>query len=339
MTDLPKTMKAVIADGRGGPEVLRLVELPLDWPAGDKDVLIKLDAAGINPADAWFRQFGPYVESNRPFVPGHDGAGHVAAVGRAVTHVKPGDPVVFCHGGIGAARGTYAEYATVPDVSVVKRPAGLDPIKAAALPLVFITVWEALIERARLEEGEFVLIHAGAGGTGHMAVQVAAQQGARVAATVSGPEKAAFVKRLGAERPILYREEALQDAVDAWTGRKGVDVALDNVGGEAALATIKAMAPYGRIVTLMGAPFDDSEGTAYVRNLDILNVMMLTPMWFGLERELKRQAGIVADGISKLANGALTVEIAQTFPLTRAADAHRRLGQGSLAGKLVLAIG
>lgn len=339
MTDLPKTMRAVIADGKGGPEVLKAVELPLDWPAGDKDVLVKLDAAGVNPADAWFRQLGPYVESGRPFVPGHDGAGHVAAVGRAVARLKRGDPVVFCHGGIGAAHGTYAEYATVPEVSVVKRPAGLDPIRAAALPLVFITAWEALIERAGLQKGEFVLIHAGAGGTGHMAVQVAAWRGARVAATVSTADKAAFVKRLGAERPILYRDEALRGTVDAWTKGKGLDVALDNVGGEAALATIKAMAPYGRIVTLMGAPFDDSEGTAYIRNLDIHNVMMLTPMWFGLEHELARQAGIVAEGLSKLAMGAIAVEIADTFPLAQAAEAHRRLARGGVTGKLVLVTG
>jgi NADPH2:quinone reductase len=204
---------------------------------------------------------------------------------------------------------------------------------------VTITAWEALYERAALVQGEYVLIHAGAGGTGHVAVQFAALKGAHIAATVSSEAKAEFVRGLGVDRPILYRQEDFVDATLAWTSGRGLAIALDNIGAETLQRTFRAMAPYGRIVTLMGTPGDDAEGSAYNKNLTLHNLMMLTPMWLGLKDRLRRQAEIVEEAMAFLAAGELTLHIDSTFPLAEAHAAHRRLESGGMIGKIVLRIG
>ena len=331
-------MKAAVLAAPGGPEALELKEVDIPWPASDGDVLVRLKAAALNPADSYFRSFGPYIEGEAPCILGHDGAGVVEAVGGGVSRVGPGDRVCFCNGGIGGGFGTYAEFAVVPESQLAAVPDGVDDVTAAALPLVLITVWESLYDRAQLSVDEFVLIHAGAGGTGHIAVQLAALRGARVAATVSGDAKADFVKGLGAERPILYRDEDFARAALDWSGGRGLDVALDNLGPEVLRKTFGAMAPYGRIVTLMGTPGDDAEETAYVKNLTIHNVMMLTPMVLGLQARLDAQAGIVAEGLRLLAEGQLRVAIGDTFALADIAAAHARLDAGGFMGKIVLSI-
>lgn len=335
---MSKAMRAVVMTATGGPEVLQTAEVDLAWPQGERDVLVRLKAAGVNPADAYFRTLGTYLRSKGPCILGHDGAGVVEAVGAAVQGLRAGDRVCFCNGGIGGAPGTYAEYAVVPEAQLARLPAGVDFVQGAALPLVLITAWEALYDRARLVAGERVLIHAGAGGTGHVAVQLARLRGARVAATVSGEAKAAFVKELGAERPILYRQEDWVAAALAWSGEAGIDVALDNIGGDAVRRLLRTMAPYGRIVTLMGGGLDDAEGTAYNRNLTLHNVMMLTPMWLGLEKRLAEQAAILREGLALLAAGKLRLHVAATFPLAEAEAAHRRLEAGGTTGKIVLTI-
>ncbi|MGE0119920.1 MAG: zinc-binding dehydrogenase [Dongiaceae bacterium] len=336
---MSRTMQAVVMTVTGGPEVLALRSVALPWPRHTRDVLVRLKAAALNPADAYFRSYGPYIKSDGPCVLGHDGAGLVEETGTGVTRVKPGDRVCFCNGGIGGDLGTYAEFAVVPQDQLVRIPDDVDWGQAAALPLVTITAWESLYERAALAQGEPVLIHGGAGGTGHVAVQLAKLRGARIAATVSSPAKAEFLHGLGAERAILYREEDFVEAALTWSGGEGVAVALDNVGGETLQRTFRAMAPYGRIVTLMGLPGDDADGTAYNRNLTLHNVMMLTPMWLGLKSRLTHQAEIVARAMALLAAGKLRLHIDSLFPLAEAAAAHRRLEAGSMTGKVVLRIG
>ena len=333
-----QTMRAMVMTGTGGPEMLAERAVPLDWPRGPRDVLVRLEAAGLNPADTFFRALGTYVEGEGPVVLGHDGAGTVEAVGAEVDGLLPGARVCFCHGGIGGEPGTYAEFAVVPADLLVVVPDTVETATAAAFPLVAITAWEALAERAGLAAGERVLIHGGAGGTGQMAIQVARLLGARIAATVSDAEKAGIVEALGAERAILYREENFAEAALAWTAGAGLDVALDNVGAEAMARTYAAMAPYGRVVTLMGTAGDDPDLTAYNRNLTIHNVMMLTPMWFGLAERLRAQAGIVRALMPRLAAGEIGVRIAGRYPLSAVAEAHRRLEAGGMAGKLVLDI-
>lgn len=335
---MDKNMQAVVMTAKGGPEVLELRPVPLPWPRGPRDVLVRLKAAALNPADAYFRAYGPYIQSDAPCILGHDGAGVVEETGTSASRFKPGDRVCFCNGGIGGDSGTYAEFAVVPEEQLVAVPANVSWATAAALPLVSITAWEALYERAGLIQGEYVLIHAGAGGTGHVAVQLAALKGAHVAATVGDEAKADFVRQLGADRPILYRREDFVAAATAWTGGRGLAVALDNVGAEALQRTFRAMAPYGRVVTLMGTPGDDADGSAYNKNLTLHNVMMLTPMLLGLKDRLRRQADIVGEAMALVASGELQIRIAAGFTLAEAAAAHRRLESGGMIGKVVLQI-
>ena len=330
-------IKAVVTTELGGPDVLKLQDVELQWPRGPHDVLVELRAAALNPADVFFRQFGGYVSSDQPFVLGHDGMGVVTALGNAVTEVKAGDRVCFCHGGIGGTMGTYSEAAVVPEWQLAKVPDAVDDMTAAALPLVSITCWESLYDRAALQPGEFVLIHGGAGGTGHVAIQLAALRGGRVAATVSSDEKARIVRALGAELAIYYRGTDFAEAAMQWSG--GINVAFDNAGPEVMQKTFGAMAPYGRVVTLMGTPGDDADLTAYNLNLTIHNVMMLTPMWKGLELQLRRQAEIVRQALALVAEGKLTIRHAATFPLAEASRAQALLESGKAIGKVTLSIG
>ncbi|HEV7252717.1 MAG TPA: zinc-binding dehydrogenase [Mesorhizobium sp.] len=328
-------IKAVVATARGGPEVLKLRDVDLPWPRNPDGVLVALRAAALNPADIFFRKFGGYA-SEGPLVLGHDGMGVVQEVGPAVTTVKPGDRVAFCNGGVGAEPGTYAEAAVVPEWQLARVPDGVDDLTAAALPLVAITGWEALYDRAQTQAEEFVLIHGGAGGTGHVAVQLAVLRAARVAATVSSPEKARIVEELGAELAIPYRDRDFAEAALGWSG--GLHVALDNAGADVMQRTFRAMRPYGRVVTLMGTPGDDPDLTAYNLNLAIHNVMMLTPMWKGLRERLEAQAEILRQSLGLVADGRLKIRHAASFPLSQAAEAHAFLESGQAVGKVTLQI-
>ena len=330
-------IKAVVTTATGGPEVLKLSQVDLTWPRGPDDVLVELRAASLNPADVFFRQLGGYLSGPEPFVLGHDGMGIVREVGPAVTRLKPGDRVCFCNGGIGGTMGTYAEAAVVPEWQLARVPDAVDDLTAAALPLVAITCWESLYERAGVKAAEFVLVHGGAGGTGHVAVQLAALRGARVAATVSSAEKARIVAALGAEEAINYRESDFADAALAWSG--GLNVAFDNAGAEVMQKTYRAMAPYGRVVTLMGVAPDDADLNAYNLNLTLHNVMMLTPMWKGLTGRLKAQSEIVAKALALVGEGKLKIRISESFALADAGKAHAFLESGRALGKVMLRIG
>jgi NADPH2:quinone reductase len=335
---MTQKMQAVTMKHPGTPKVLEKRKVPLAWPADVDHVLVRLKAAGVNPADAYFRSLGPYVGDGIGCTLGHDGAGVVEAVGSSVSRVKTGDEVCFCYGGIGTVPGTYAQFSVVPENLLVKKPPQVSFIEAAALPLIFITMWEALYERAAVTTGDYVLIHAGAGGTGHIGVQVAKKLGGRVAATVSTPQKAEFVSNLGAEQPIQYREVDFVEAARDWTRGRGLDVALDNLGAEVMQQTFRAMAPYGRVVTLMGTPADVEDLVAYNQNLSILNVMMLTPMWQGLTDRMEHQAEIVQKGMQWLSKGEIDVHVSEVFPLEQAAEAHKLIEAGGVTGKIVLEI-
>jgi len=329
-------IKAMVATALGGTGVFQAQDVNLMWPAGPTDVLVTLKAAALNPADVFFRQLGGYLASEHPFVLGHDGMGVVAALGSGVTGLAVGDRVCFCNGGIGGTMGTYAEAAVVPAAQLALVPEGVDDLTAAALPLVAITAWESMVDRAAVQAGEFVLVHGGAGGTGHLAVQLAVLRGARVAATVSSPEKARAVRGLGAEVTINYRETDFAAAALDWSG--GLQVAFDNAGAETLLKTYPAMAPYGRLVTLMGLAGDDADQTAYNQNLTVHTVMMLTPMWKGLTARLAEQAGILRQALALVASGQLILRHAATFALEDVASAHEYLESGQATGKVTLQI-
>lgn len=331
-------MRAIVATGKGGVDVLAQQAVDLDWPRGPRDVLVRLAAASVNPADCFFRQLGGYVEGPAPLVLGHDGAGIVEAVGSSVTLVNPGLRVAFCNGGIGGSFGTHADYAVVPESQLATIPDNVSFEQAAALPLVAITAWESLNWRAKVEPGDHVLIHGGAGGTGHIAIQLAKLAGAGVATTVSSPEKAKFAAALGADLCIDYRREDFVAPALAWTSGKGVDVALDNAGADVLKRTYACMVPYGRIVTLIGLAGDDEMLTAYNNNLSIVAEMMLLPMWRGLSERLAAQAGIVETCLSLVSTGRLSVHISHCLPLEKVAEAHQLIEAGGMTGKIVLQI-
>jgi NADPH2:quinone reductase len=331
-------MKAIQFREPGGPEVLSVVDLPKPSLSSATELLIRIKAAGVNPVDTKIRARGPFLPDTLTAIPGCDGAGVVEAVGSAVTRFQPGDAVWFCHGGLGGAHGSYAEYIVVDEAIAQPKPATLDAVHAAAAPLVLITAWEALHDRAGLRSGQRVLIHAGAGGVGHVAIQLAHLAGARVATTISSPEKAAFVHRLGAEYAINYKEESLIDALSDWTEGRGVDVALDTVGPAVFRATLPAMAVYGDLVTILDPGPDLDLKEARNRNLRISLELMLTPQLRNLPIALSRQGEILRECAALFDAGKLNIEVAETFPLAQAAAAHRRLEQGSTMGKIVLTI-
>lgn len=332
-------MKAIEMRETGGPEVLQLVDLSMPLLTRPTDLLVRLEAAGVNPIDTKIRSRGVLVPDGLPAVPGCDGAGVVEAVGDAVKRFKPGDDVWFCHGGLGGPRGNYAEYALVDESVAQPKPRSLAFTHAAAGPLVLITAWEALHDRANIAEGKTVLVHGGAGGVGHVAIQLARLAGARVCATVSGPEKAGFVHELGAEYAINYREEDLVDAVMDWTEGRGVDLALDTVGPEVFRRTIPAMAHYGDLVTILEPGPDIDWKEARSRNLRIGLELMLAPMLCNLPEARARQGEILRLCAEAIDRGDLRVQISEAIPLTRAADAHRRIEEGHTQGKLVLTMG
>ncbi|MCM0591930.1 MAG: zinc-dependent alcohol dehydrogenase family protein [Gloeotrichia echinulata IR180] len=330
-------MKAVIMTAAGSPEVLQLQELPKPTP-GNSEILVRLVAAGVNPIDTKLRNRGTFYPDHTPAILGCDGAGIVEAVGGDVQRFRPGDEVYFCYGGLGAHQGNYAEYTIVDERFVARKPASVSFAEAAAAPLVLITAWEALYERGRLEPGEKVLIHAGAGGVGHVAIQLAKLKGASVATTVSSEDKANFVQQLGADEVIFYKQTDFVQAALNWTGGEGVDLAFDTVGGETFHQTFPAVRVYGDIVTILEPDAKTVWKTARVRNLRIGFELMLTPMLLGITQSLQHHAEILEQSAASIDQGKLKIHVSHKFPLESAAKAHELLESGSITGKIVLLI-
>lgn len=329
-------MKAMVMTASGGPEVLQLQDLPTPIIHRPEQVLVRIKAAGINPVDAKLRARGTFYPDRSPTILGCDGAGVIEAVGKEVKNLGVGDEVYFCLGGIGGPEGNYAEYAVVDHRFVARKPKSLSFAEAAAAPLILITAWEALHDRARLQPEQAVLIHGGSGGVSHAAIQLAKHAGARVCTTISSDEKAEFARSLGAEHTINYRDTDFVESVLEWTEGKGVDVAFDTVGGEVFERTCAAVAIYGDLVTILQPASDMHWGTARTRNLRFSLELMLTPMQLGLTSALEHQCNILRCCAELFDSERLHVHLQQTFPLEEAATAHRVLEQGGMMGKLAL---
>jgi len=277
-----------------------------------------------------------FFENALPAILGCDGAGIVERVGAGVTTFEVGDELWFCHGGLGGGTGNYAEVSVVPADVARRKPAALSFEQAAAAPLVLITAWEALFDRAGVQRDQTVLIHGGAGGVGHVAIQLARHAGARVCTTVGSEASARFAESLGAERVIDYREQPFVEAVLDWTGGRGVDVALDIMGGQVFVDTFRAMAHYGNLVTLLDPGSAVQWKEARNRNLRIGFELMLTPMLVNLPAARAHQ-GEILDRCAALCDaGNLKIEVSGVLPLVQAAEAHRRIETGHTHGKLVL---
>ncbi len=299
---------------------------------------MRLRAAGINPIDTKLRKRGTFYPNQMPAILGCDGAGIIEAVGANVQKFQVGDEVYFCQGGLGAKTGNYAELVIVDERFVARKPTSISFAEAAAAPLVLITAWEALYDRGRLEAGRKILIHAGAGGVGHLAIQLAKLQGADVCTTVGSEEKAEFVRNLGADYPILYKQTDFVQATLDWTKGEGVDLAFDTVGGDIFTQTFPAVMVYGDIVTILEPDSSTNWKVARNRNLRISLELMLTPMAEGMVSAQQDQAKILEQCACLIDEGKLKINLSKTFPLEAASVAHRLLELGSTTGKIALII-
>lgn len=333
-------MKAMLMTATGGPEVLKLSEVPMpDLPSPDH-IRVKLHAAGINPLDTKLRKTAAYYPDRLPCVLGCDGAGVVESVGDDVHRFTPGDEVYFFNGGLGAEPGSYAEYTTVHQDYVAFKPRHVSMEEAAALPLVLITAWEALFNRACVAEGQSVLIHAAAGGVGHIAVQLAKQVGAQVLGTVGSTDKAAWVTQsLGADRVFVYRDVDFAQAVLDWTEGKGVDVVFDTVGGETFCRSIACTRVYGRVVSLLQNECKPEDAKlARLRNLALVSELMITPAVLDMHEARIHQRRILEEGARLIEADKLKIKVSHVLPLEEAAQAHTMIEAGHTTGKIVLKI-
>jgi len=321
----------------GSTDVLALTDV--EKPAcADGEVLVHIMAAGVNPIDTKLRSNGLYFPDALPAILGCDGAGIVEQVGSDVTRFQAGDAVYYCYGGLGQKAGNYAEYIAVPEAFVALKPNCLDFIDAAAAPLVLITAWEALFDRARIQSGQKVFIHAGAGGVGHVAIQLAKLAGCDVATSVSNTEKAELVQQLGADLIINYNKQDVSQALLAWTDHTGVDVAFDTVGGDAFNALVAATRVYGDIVTILQVPADADWKSIRLRNIRISQELMLTPMVLELQEAAEHHGDILDQCAQFFDQQKLSIFVSDTLPLEQAAEAHRLLESGTVVAKLALEI-
>lgn len=332
-------MKAILMTAPGGPDVLAAAEVPVPTLTNPSNVLVKLYAAGVNPIDTKVRKLNMYYPDKLPSILGCDGAGVVEAIGGAVTRVRPGDEVCFFNNGLGNEPGTYAEYTVVQENYLVLKPKNLSMLEAACIPLALITAWEALVERGGLQEGQTALIHAGAGGVGHIAIQFAHYFNAATATTVSSPQKAEFVQSLGAGLAIDYTRKYFVEAALDWTNGLGVNLVMDTVGGETFCKSFAATRMYGRVVTLLLTICDfEHTNIARLRNLSIGFVQMTAPVYLSLHAARIAQTRILERGVKLFEQGILKVHIGLELPLEEAAGAHRLIEAGHTTGKIALRI-
>ncbi len=313
MEDMAETMRAIIQDELGGPDVLHPATIERPEP-GIGQVLVRVAAAGVNPADAMNRQTGVF-SGPPPFVLGWDVSGVVEQVGPGVTLFAPGDEVFgllpFPRGG-----GAYAEFALAPARALVAKPALLSHVQAAALPLAGLTAWQALVETAAVVEGSRVLITGAAGGVGHLAVQIATARGAHVIGLTS-EANADYVRALGAAEILDYRAVEFSEVVD------DLDVVLDVVGADYPLKALRTLRPGGFLVSTLPQSLTAAAPAAAEQGIRVA----------GLFVESDR-LGLSA--IADLADtGRLAPTIAATYPLEEAAAAHATKHG---AGKVVLTL-
>lgn len=330
-------MKAIVMTQPGLPDLLEYRDIPEPTIATSTQIKVRLRAAGVNPVDTKLRNNGVFYPDGLPAVLGCDGAGEVVEIGTGVTRFKAGDRVWFCNGGLGGDQGNYAEYTVLDERWAAPMPQSLDFETAAAGPLVLITAWGMLYDRGRLQAGQTVLIHGGAGGVGHVALQLAKLRGARVLATVGSAENAALAKQWGADEAINYRERDFVEAVNELTGGVGADLVIDMVNPEVFRRSVECTAHFGDLVTLLD-PGEFSFKEARMRNLRIGFELMLTPMLRNLDAARDHHVEILQQCGEWIDQGQLKIHVSQVLPLEKAAAAHIQLESGHTVGKVVLKI-
>lgn len=342
-------MKAIIYDKQGGPEVLQYKEVA-DPQIGSYEVLVRVRACALNHLDLWLRMGGPNLKVPLPHIPGSDIAGEVAGVGDKVTNVKIGErvmlqPGISCGQCANCLRGqdsmcpSYtlfgqgvdggcAEFVKSPAVNCVPIPEKLSFEEAAAFPLVSLTAWHMLIGRAKLQPAETVLVLGAGSGVGSAAIQIAKAAGARVIATAGNDAKLEKARELGADAVINHTTQKIADEVKRLTNRRGVEVVFEHVGQATWENSIRSLAVGGRLVTCGATTgFDGAINIAYLftRHLSILGSFM------GSKAEL-------LSALELLRRGLLKPVIDVVLPLEKCAEAHKRMEDRELFGKIVLKV-
>ncbi|GAA0937387.1 NADP-dependent oxidoreductase [Kribbella koreensis] len=313
------TMNAVVARGIGGPEVLQLQEVERPVP-GLTEILVRVHAAGINPTDWKARASGGRVgPGDFPLILGYDVAGVVEAVGGGVTWLKVGDEVLGMPK-FPVLPGGYAEYVVAQSRQFVRKPAVLSFEEAAGLPLAALTAWQGLVDTAGLSAGQRVLVHAAAGGVGHLAVQIAKSLGAYVIGTASAA-KHSFVRSLGADEVIDYRSVDFVSVLR----ESPVDVVFDPIAGDTSLRSVQVLKDGGVLVSILNVE-EDAAAEAKRRGIQA-DFTLVEPDRLALTA--------ITDLVEA---GRLRVEIDSVFPLAEAADAHRRGETNAASGKIVLRV-
>lgn len=315
-------MKAMIIREFGNADKLELADMPKPLP-GPAQVLVKLKASSINPVDYKIRM-SPTNWANVPLpaILGYDAAGIIESVGSQVTHLQPGDEVFYC-ARIFGRQGTYAEYHIEDAEIVVKKPENLSFEDAASLPLAGMTAYDTIVTFFRTKPGDTVLIHAGAGGVGSLAVQLAKVAGARVIATGKKSNEA-LIRSLGADEVIDYTSTKFEDEVNRLTGGIGVDAAYDTVGGDTVTRSIGCVRAYGKIATVVSV--NGSIAGMQGRN---------QTLYFGF---MERTTPKIQALSTLVRRGQIKPLIDSVFPLERVADAHRKIESGGMKGKIVIKI-
>lgn len=325
-------MKAIQLTEFGGPEVLKLIDMEVPEPKGH-EVLIEIQAIGVNYADTARREGQYVVDTPLPYVPGSEVAGVVKAVGEKVTSVKPGSSVVTLLGTKNATG--YAEYTLADERGLIAIPVGVDPQYAVALPLQGLSAYHTLKTMGRFENGETVLIHAAAGGVGTIAVQLARLWGAKtIIGTASSEEKRMLASEMGADLTVDYTKEGWeQEVLDATEG-KGVDVILEMAGGDVFKKSLKCLAPFGRLVIYGVASGEQSRfypSSLMEKNQSVVGFFL---------PQMMRKPSLYQKSLEELLNymesGELKLTIGGVFELEKAADVHRMLQGRQTKGKLIL---
>ena len=314
-------MKAMVIKYFGGPEVIEQRDIEKPEP-GPNEILVKVKATSINPVDYKIRQNGKWAGIEPPAVIGWDVAGIVEKIGAGVQNFEEGDEV-FYTSEIGSNGGSYAEYNVANESIVAKKPENLDFNEAASIPLAGCTAWDSLIRAALLQVPETILIHGGAGGVGSLAIQIAKATGARVFTTCGSYHKD-LVKKLGADVAIDYRKEDFVEVVKNGTNGDGVDVVFDCVGGDTLEKSLDVACFRSRLVTIVNSTGDLNRGKANNISVHYVFMQRSSETMNSLKRMIERgQIKPVIDSVMKL---------------EEAAEAQKKLEEGSVKGKIVLSV-
>jgi NADPH:quinone reductase-like Zn-dependent oxidoreductase len=316
-------MEAIVIDEYGDRSVLKLDQIETPTP-GEGELLVKVFACGVNPVDYKIRAGMIGLPRTFPSVLGYDVSGQVADVGSGVRRFKAGDDVFFS--GLITDNGGYAEYCVVNEDIASQKPANVSHIEAATIPLSGQTAWEGLFERAGAAAGESVLIHAGAGGVGSLAIQLAKWKGLTVFSTATQSHHIEMIRRLGADHVINYKEADFVEVIQEQTAGHGVDVVFDTVGGDVFGRNFDALKIYGRAVCIVEREAPYPLLGAWFKNATIHTLFMERK-----RERLDQLAHLVSDGKLKPVVG-------ETLPLADAARAHEMVEAGHVGGKVVLVI-